>query len=144
MKRKLLKYGSIALVASFGLWSGSTAALHLEENRSLTSSQIELVKIKLPAFTTSINKKGHDTTFIRAQYSVSIPSKLQANPALTDMLSDALLRATLETFSTPSKEEIRIPHIAANRIANISNDLLNNELINELHVAELHVFKYKR
>ena len=132
------------LVATAGLWSGSTAALHIEDQSKTATSKVELVKIELPVFMASISKKGEPPTFIRAHYSVSIPSKHQANPALLDMLSDALLRSTVQTFTNPTEEHLKIPQIAANKIANMSNGMLDDVEIDELHVSELAIYKYMR
>ena len=134
----------MVLVATAGLWSGSTAAFHIEDqNKSLAAEQ-ELVKIDLPAFVASITKEGVPPTYIRAHYSVSVPSRHTANPALLDMLADALLRSTVKTFTNPTEEHIKIPQIAANKIANMSNGMLENVSIDELHVSELAIFKYIR
>lgn len=142
MSNKFIHYGSMLLIASIGLWSGSTAARHFDDNSNQPKNKTEHVKVSLPMLVASISKPGHPPYIIKADYSVSIPTEAQANPALNDMLSEALLKATIQTFTDPSKETLRFPEIAANKIVNLTNDLVENVVIDELFVSELAVYKY--
>lgn len=144
MKKKLIRYGFMIAMATFGLWSGSTAALHIEDHAKLSSPEVEHVKVDLPVLVASIAKSGEPPIIVRANYSVSVPTTSQANPALNDMLSDALLKATIETFTNPSKELLRVPEIAANKIVNLTNDRLVDVVIDELYVSSLSVYKYSK
>jgi len=144
MTNKLVRYGFMIAMATFGLWSGSTAALHIEDHAKLSSAEIKHVKVDLPVLVTSISRSGETPIIVRANYSVSVPATSQANPALNDMLSDALLKATIETFTNPSKELLRVPEIAANKIVNLTNENLVDVVIDELHVSNLAVYKYRK
>lgn len=144
MNKKNIHYGFMLLIASLGLWSGSTAARHFDDNSNLFQHKKEHVQVKLPMLVASISGPDQPPIYIRADYSVSVPTDAQTNPVLNDMLSEALLKATIQTFTNPRKELLRFPEIAVNKIVNLTNDLIDDIAIDELYVADLAVFKYTK
>lgn len=131
-------------MASLGLWSGSTAARHVEDSSKSAPKVVEMIKIDLPVIVASVAKSGETPTYVRASYAVTIPTNKKSNPALNDMLSDAFLKATVEAFSNPTKEMLSTPEIAANKIVNLANEKLVDVTVDELHVSNLAAFKYSR
>lgn len=144
MNKKIIRYLSMVATASLGLWSGSTAARHIEDQAKSSPPKIEHVKIELPVLVTSVPKAGEAPMIVRVKFSPSVPITAQANPALNDMLSDALLKATVETFSNPTKEMLMAPELALNKIVNITNSKLSDVVVDELHASDLSVFKYMK
>lgn len=144
MKKIIVRYGSMVAMASLGLWSGSTAARHIEDQAKMSSTKVEHVKIDLPVLVTSIAKTGEAPMIVRVNFSPTVPITAQSNPALNDMLSDAFLKATVETFFNPTKEMLMAPELAVNKIVNLANDKLIDVAVDELHVSNLSVYRYKK
>lgn len=144
MKKIIVRYGSMVAMASLGLWSGSTAARHIEDQAKISPAKVEHIKIDLPVLVTSIPKAGESPMIVRVTFAPTVPITAQANPALNDMLSDALLKATVETFLNPTKEMLMAPELAVNKIVNLANEKLVDVVVDELHVSNLSVYRYKK
>lgn len=142
--RTIIKILTITSIIALGMVSGSTAALHIDNNYShLLAKTVSEIEYNIPTFLVTISTSGSGVVHVKADLSVSIDHELVKDQEYLDRFSAVALKATSETFNGLKPEILNSSELAASQIANNINKIMGKHAVRSLKVKNLAVVRYQ-
>lgn len=138
--RRIIRTLLILTTSVLGLWSGSTAARHVDVKPDIAHHK--MVEIEIPPFTVTVSTTGSTVTHAVAKLLATIPEKYATSDVFKDELSAAALQGTITALSKLGAGEVDNFSTARTIISKI-NEVMPNAQVQELKIKNLSAAKFQ-